>query len=321
MGDTLRLLFCRWLYTKGMIKKMPKGGLGKGLSGDFFGGQGLAALLGDEVAQENSDVRKLPISKVEPRSNQPRKVFDPESIAELADSIREHGVMQPIAVRKVGDTYQIIAGERRWRASREAGLDEIPALVIECDEQKAEELALVENLQREDLRPREEADALRVMMEKYSLSQEKVAEIIGKSRSYVANSLRLLNLPETVLNLLDDGKISTSHAKTLLELKRQDDMIYAANEVIVKGLGVRELSGLVKKLNTQPREREKPDRRHADGVDYYAEAEKALTGTLGRKVHISPGFKKGRFEIEYYDKDDFEVLYNALLQIKAREKN
>ena len=321
MGDTLRLLFYRWLYTKGMIKKMPKGGLGKGLSGDFFGGQGLAALLGDEVAQEDSDVRKLPISKVEPRSNQPRKVFDPESIAELAESIREHGVMQPIAVRKVGDTYQIIAGERRWRASREAGLDEIPALVIDCDEQKAEELALVENLQREDLKPREEADALRVMMEKYSLSQEKVAEIIGKSRSYVANSLRLLNLPETVLKLLDDGKISTSHAKTLLELKRQDDMIYAANEVIEKGLGVRELSSLVKKLNTQPREREKPDRRHADGVDYYSEAEKALTGILGRKVHISPGFKKGRFEIEYYDKDDFEVLYNALLQIKAREKD
>lgn len=298
---------------------MPRGGLGKGLDGDIFGGQGLAALLGDEVTSESGETRNLPISKVEPRFGQPRKSFDAEKIAELADSIREHGVMQPIAVRKNGDTYQIIAGERRWRASREAGLSEIPAFIIECDDRKAEELALVENLQREDLTPREEAEALRVMMEKYSLSQDKVAEIIGKSRSYVANALRLLNLPETVLAMLDEGKISSSHAKTLLELKRQDDMIFAANEVVSKNLGVRELSALVKKLNTAPRTKEKPDRRHADGVDYYAEAEKALTGILGRKVHISPGFKKGRFEIEYYDKDDFEVLYNALLKIKARE--
>jgi len=277
-------------------------------------GKGLDALLGDDFAseQEVKSSLYLPISQVESCAGQPRKQFDPDALADLADSIRQHGIIQPLTVRKLqSGYYQIIAGERRWRAARMAGLAQVPVVVIEADDRKAMELAMIENLQREDLNPIEEADGYRVLMEQYGMTQEETAQQVGKSRSAVANALRLLHLTDDVRALVEEGKLSGGHARALVPLTA--DLQKKAAAVIIKdALSVRQTELLVKRLSAE--RAEKPAK--PGGVDYAAEAARELTQYLGRPCKILTGKKKGRIELEYYGVDDLNALLDALHQIK-----
>ncbi len=282
-------------------------------------GKGLAALLGDNV-MENSEEKSslyLPISQVESCAGQPRKQFDPDALADLADSIREHGIIQPLTVRKLqSGYYQIIAGERRWRAARMAGLDQVPAIVIEADDRKAMELAMIENLQREDLNPMEEAEGYRQLMEQYNLTQEETAQRVGKSRSVVANALRLLNLCPPVRAMVEDGRLSNGHARTILPLSPalQEK---AADAILKSDLSVRQTELLVKKLTAE--EKEKPAVTTGGlEVNYAEEAAKALGTHLGRGCKIVSGRKKGRIELEYYGVDDLNNLLDALNALKLK---
>ena len=273
-------------------------------------GKGLGALLGDEYTRAaSSSATTLPISQIENYAGQPRKYFDEEALAELAESIAEHGVIQPLTVRKLSSGYyQIIAGERRWRAARMAGLKEVPVVVIEADDRTAMELAMVENLQREDLNPMEEAEGYHALVDQYGLTQEQAAQRVGKSRSAVANALRLLSLAQPVRDMVEAGVLSAGHARALLplspELQEQ-----AASTVAASNLSVRQTEQLVKRLMTQPKEKPKKD---PAAVDYVAEAERDLSTRLGRACHIAHGKKKGRIEIEYYGVDDLNDLLEAL---------
>ena len=282
-------------------------------------GRGLGALLGDDVLKtETTGSLSLPISQVESCSAQPRKHFDEASLAELAASIQEHGIIQPLTVRKLSSGYyQIIAGERRWRAARLAGLSEVPVIVIEADDRKAAELAMIENLQREDLNPMEEAAGFQSLIETYHMTQEEAAQRVGKSRSAVANSLRLLGLSPAVRKLVEEGKLSAGHARALLPLSPsvQEN---AANAVVAGGLSVRQTEALAKRLAAEKKEAEKPV---STGVDYTTEAQKDLSSRLGRGVKIVSGKKKGRIELEYYGLDDLNDLLDALalLQVKKSQ--
>ena len=284
-----------------MAKKKAELGLGRGLN----------ALLGDPVLQNQGEGSvSLPISQVEPGLNQPRKRFDPDSLSELADSIRIHGVIQPLTVRRLSSGYyQIIAGERRWRAAKEAGLDEIPAVIIEADDRKVMELGLIENLQREDLNPAEEARGYQTLMAEYGLTQEQVAQRMGKSRPAVTNALRLLNLPEDLMALVEDGSLSAGHARALLGAPNQTLQRQAAKAVLEKGLSVRQTEALVKAL--QKEKKEKPQEDNVLSI-YLADIEKNLGSQLGRKVHIQHKGKKGKVELEYYDEQDLEHLLALL---------
>ncbi len=277
-------------------------------------GRGLGALLGDDVLKtESSGSLLLPISQVESCSSQPRKLFDEATLAELAESIREHGIIQPLTVRKLSSGYyQIIAGERRWRAARLAGLQEGPAIVIEADDRKAAELAMIENLQREDLNPMEEAAGFQALMENYHMTQEEAAQRVGKSRSAVANALRLLGLTPSVRNLVEEGQLSAGHARALLPLSPtvQEN---AAAAVISGGLSVRQTEALAKRLAAEKKEHKTPPA----GVDYTAEAQKDLSSRLGRGVKIVTGKKKGRIELEYYGLDDLNGLLEALALLRT----
>ena len=281
-------------------------------------GRGLGALLGDDVLKaETTGSLYLPISQVESCSSQPRKHFDEASLAELADSIRQHGIIQPLTVRKLASGYyQIIAGERRWRAARLAGLQEVPVIVMEADDRKAAELAMIENLQREDLNPMEEAAGYQALMEQHHMTQEEAAQRVGKSRSAVANSLRLLNLAPAVRKLVEEGKLSAGHARALLPLPPalQEK---AAEAVVSGGLSVRQAEALAKRLATE--QKEKPAAQTA-GVDYTAEAQKELSSKLGRGVRIVTGRKKGRIELEYYGLDDLNDLLDALATLRAARR-
>ena len=283
-------------------------------------GRGLGALLGDDVLKpEAAGNLYLPISQVESYSAQPRKLFDEDALAELADSIREHGVIQPLTVRKLSSGYyQIIAGERRWRAARLAGLTEIPAVVIEADDQKAAELALVENLQREDLNPMEEAAGYQSLIQTYHMTQEEAARRVGKSRSAVANAMRLLGLQPGVRKLVEEGSLSAGHARALLPLSPA--LQTKAAETVVQGqLSVRQTEVLAKKLLTEPAEEpEIPE--PPKEVDYAAEAQRSLASRLGRGVKIVTGRKKGRIELEYYGLDDLTDLLEALALLKTSRK-
>ncbi len=283
-------------------------------------GRGLGALLGDDVLKpEAAGNLYLPISQVESYSAQPRKLFDEDALAELADSIREHGVIQPLTVRKLSSGYyQIIAGERRWRAARLAGLTEIPAVVIEADDQKAAELALVENLQREDLNPMEEAAGYQSLIQTYHMTQEEAARRVGKSRSAVANAMRLLGLQSGVRKLVEEGSLSAGHARALLPLSPA--LQTKAAETVVQGqLSVRQTEVLAKKLLTEPAEEpEIPE--PPKEVDYAAEAQRSLASRLGRGVKIVTGRKKGRIELEYYGLDDLNDLLEALALLKTSRK-
>lgn len=280
-------------------------------------GRGLGALLGDDVMKtESSGSLSLPISQVETCSSQPRKRFDDESLQELADSISQHGIIQPLTVRKLSSGYyQIIAGERRWRAARLAGLQEVPVIVIEADDRKAAELAMIENLQREDLNPMEEAAGFQSLIESYHMTQEEAAQRVGKSRSAVTNALRLLGLTPSVRKLVEEGKLSAGHARALVPLSPSLQES-AANAIVSGGLSVRQTEALVKRLSAEKKEAQDKD---PDEVDYLAEAQNELKARLCRGVKIVPGRKKGRIELEYYGVDDLNDLLDALAVIKVSQ--
>ena len=280
-------------------------------------GKGLGALLGDDVMKtESSGSLSVPISQVESYSGQPRKHFDEESLQELADSITEHGIIQPLTVRKLSSGYyQIIAGERRWRAARLAGLQEVPVIVMEADDRKAAELAMIENLQREDLNPMEEAAGFQSLIETYHMTQEEAAQRVGKSRSAVTNALRLLVLSPSVRKLVEENKLTAGHARALVPLSPSLQES-AANAIIAGGLSVRQTEALVKRLSAEKKEVKKPQ---TDGVDYLAEAQNELKAKLCRGVKIVSGRKKGRIELEYYGLDDLNDLLDALALIKINK--
>ena len=277
-------------------------------------GKGLGALLGDDVMKtESSGSLSVPISQVESYSGQPRKHFDEESLQELADSITEHGIIQPLTVRKLSSGYyQIIAGERRWRAARLAGLQEGPVIVMEADDRKAAELAMIENLQREDLNPMEEAAGFQSLIETYHMTQEEAAQRVGKSRSAVTNALRLLGLSPSVRKLVDENKLTAGHARALVPLSPSLQES-AANAIIAGGLSVRQTEALVKRLSAEKKESKKP---RNDEVDYLAEAQNELKAKLCRGVKIVSGRKKGRIELDYYGVDDLNALLEALEKLK-----
>ncbi|MBE7002257.1 MAG: ParB/RepB/Spo0J family partition protein [Ruminococcaceae bacterium] len=278
-------------------------------------GKGLGALMGDymEESTQKSPYQMLPLHKVEPNPNQPRRDFDEEELQALADSIATHGVVQPLTVRELSSGYyQIIAGERRWRAARMAELREIPAVIIEADDKKVMELALIENLQRQDLNPVEEALGYQTLMDEYGLTQEETAVRVGKSRPAVANMLRLLALNADVLELVRQGKLSAGHARAIVALKTEKLQKEAAQKIAALGLSVRQAELLCKNLQKAPA----PKKSVTLAVDYVAECEKKLSKHLGRGVKLVSGKKKGRMELEYYDSDDLQALIDALLKIK-----
>ena len=281
--------------------KQPKG-LGKGLS----------ALFGEDPA-DTRPVTGLKVRDIEPSPNQPRHVFDEQALNELADSIRQNGVITPITVRRDGDIYRIIAGERRWRASRLAGLDEIPAHILDVDEATAYALALIENLQREDLDPIEEAEGYRTLMEQYDMTQEQAAERVGKSRPAVANPLRLLNLPAPLRDKVSRGQLSAGHGRALLSLGDPEQMEKAAEKVVAQGMSVRETEKLTQKLQKPKKAGSRPS---SDDAMYIEDLQRRLSAQTGYKVTIQHGPKKGRLSIEYYGNDGLEALCQALRSLK-----
>ena len=293
-----------------MAKRKTEMGLGRGLN----------ALLGDpDLTAGGEGSVSLPISQVEPGLNQPRKRFEPEALADLAESIRIHGIIQPLTVRRLASGYyQIIAGERRWRAAKQAGLDEVPAVIIEADDRKVMELGLIENLQREDLNPAEEARGFQTLMEEYGLTQEQVADRMGKSRPAIANTLRLLALPEDLLTLVEEGTLSAGHARAILGAPTAELQREAAKQVVSRGLSVRQTEQLVKQL-TRPAKEPKPQKPDPLGVDYAAVAAKELGDKLGRRVKIVTGRRKGRLELEYYGVDDLNGLLEELSRLNRRQ--
>ena len=279
-------------------------------------GKGLGALLGDFEAEaaEKSAYQQLPIYKVEPNPDQPRRDFDEEELQALSDSIGEHGIIQPLTVRQMGSGYyQIIAGERRWRAARIAGLTEVPVVIIEADDKKAMELALIENLQRQDLNPVEEALGYKSLMEDYGLTQEDAAKRVGKSRPAVANALRLLGLAPEVLEKVRTGELTAGHARAVLVLKTEKKQVAAAQKIAALGLSVRQAELLCKNMAKEAAPvKEEPVLK----VDYVAECEKQLSKQLGRGVKIVNGKRKGRFELEFYGPEDLQVLLDALMKLQ-----
>ena len=279
-------------------------------------GKGLGALLGDFMDEpaDSSAYRMLPLHRVEPNPEQPRQDFDQEELEALAESIRQHGIIQPLTVRETGEGYyQIIAGERRWRAARLAELAEVPAIVIEADDKKAMELALIENLQRQDLNSVEEALGYQALINEFGLTQEEAAARVGKSRPAVTNALRLLSLDEKVLEMLRTGAITAGHAKAILMLKSGKKQQEAAQKIANLGLSVRQAELLCKNMGREPeKEKEEPVFR----VDYVRECEKSLSKHLGRGVRIVNGKRKGRFELEFYGQDDLQTLLDALMKLK-----
>ena len=278
-------------------------------------GKGLGALLGDftEEPLEKSAYQLLPIYKVEPNPDQPRQDFDEEELQALADSITVHGIIQPLTVREMPNGYyQIIAGERRWRAARMANLSDVPAVIIEADDKKAMELALIENLQRQDLNPLEEALGYQTLMNEYGLTQEEAAGRVGKSRPAVANALRLLGLCPEVQERVRKGELSAGHARAILQLKSEKKQQEAAQKIVALGLSVRQAELLCKNMSKEP----VPQKKEVFAVDYVAECEKSLSKHLGRGVKIVNGKRKGRFELEFYGQEDLQNLLDALMKIQ-----
>ena len=286
-----------------MAAKKEKKGLGTGLD-VLFGAN-------DLVESRDSELLTLPISKVEPRIEQPREYFDQQALQELADSISQYGLIQPITVRKLDNGYyQIIAGERRWRASRMAGLKEVPVRVIEADDRRTAELALVENLQREDLNPIEEAKGYKTLIDEFGLTQEEAAKSVGRSRPSVTNALRLLSLSPKVLELVEKNQLSAGHARALIPITDDRKQLEAAMEVVEKSLSVRKTEQLAAKRTREAKpEKEKENK---ISVDYAAEISTQLSKALGRKVKLTDGKHIGKIEIEFYGADDREALISLL---------
>ena len=279
-------------------------------------GRGLGALLGDfdQEITEKSPYQLLPIHKVEPNRSQPRQDFDEEELQSLSESIALHGVLQPLTVRQLpSGYYQIIAGERRWRAARMAGLSEVPVVVIEADDKKTMELALIENLQRQDLNPVEEALGYRTLMDEYGLTQEETSQRVGKSRSAVANALRLLSMNEELLEKVRCGELSPGHARAVLSVKNEKKQKEAAQKIIALGLSVRQAELLCKNLSKEPEPKKEAP---VFAVNYIGECEKNLSKHLGRGVKIVNGKRKGRFELEFYGDEDLQNLLDALMKLK-----
>lgn len=285
-----------------------KSGLGKGLGAilsDKYDSQAL-----DSVSNiDDSQIVELKIVDVEPNKDQPRKEFDKEKLDELADSISKHGVIQPIIVTKQGSIYQIVAGERRWRASKQAGLKKIPAIIRNYDEIKIMEVALIENLQRENLNPVEEALGYKSLMETFSLTQDKISERVGKSRSAIANSLRLLNLPDKVLSMLEKGEISTGHAKVILSVSNKNEQIQIAELIFEKKMSVRETENYIKNKSKTKKSGTPVSSEVKMAIK---EMENAFSKYLGTKVKIKDSNGKGKIEIAYYSHDEFERLMELL---------
>lgn len=276
-----------------------KGGLGKGLD----------AIFHDNARADDGGAVELNINELEPNRGQPRKEFSEEAMRELADSIAQHGVLQPLLVRPLlSGGYQIVAGERRWRASRMAGLATVPALIRELTDSEVMQIALIENLQREDLKPLEEAQGYQALMEEFGFTQDEISKSVGKSRPAVTNALRLLNLPEAVRGMLARGDLSAGHARTLLSFKDEAAMLAAAKRVVAEGFSVRELEKMAKKANAEKPEAVRSTRR----IRYYDEAELALRDTLNRVVHVGGTKKKGVLSIEFYGEDDLKNLLDEL---------
>ncbi len=283
-----------------------KGGLGKGLD---------ALFADNSTMEEEQGVQMLRLSEIEPNRNQPRKEFDREALQQLADSIREHGVLQPLLVRTIGESsYQLVAGERRWRAARMAGVSEVPVIVKELDDTQAMEIALIENLQREDLNPIEEALGYQVLTEQYGMTQEDVAKRVGKSRPAVANALRLLGLPQEILEMVKRGEITSGHARALLAFSTEEEMLAVAQKIISHGLTVRDVERLAKPKEEKVQELSLPD-------SYFKEVEVSLIHTLGRKIRVSEK-KNGRgfVQIEFFDKKDLEGIANLLAGEYGKEE-
>ncbi len=277
-------------------------------------GTGLGVLFGEDRFEQEEDLQTLPIGKVEPRRGQPRTAFNDESLQELADSIAQYGLIQPISVRKLDSGYyQIIAGERRWRAARLAGLTEVPVRILEADDRRTAVLALVENLQREDLNPIEEARGYRTLMDEYGMTQEDAARSVGRSRPAIANSLRLLSLTPAVLDFVEKGALSAGHARALVSLLDPDLQLAAAREVSEKALSVRQTEQLAARLFRQPKE---APQKSGISVDYCAEVGERLSKSLGRKVKLVDGKKSGRIILEFYGADDREALIASLQKLK-----
>lgn len=288
-----------------MAKKL--GGLGKGLDAIF---------MENESESKNSTVT-LKISEIEPNRDQPRKDFDESALAELAHSISQHGVLQPLLVRPlIGGGYQIVAGERRYRACRMAGVTEVPVVIRELSDSETMELALIENLQRENLTPIEEAKGFGVLMDNYGMSQEEVSQVVGRSRSAVANSLRLLNLPKKVSDMVERGEISAGHGRTLLALGSEEEMINTAKLIAEKDLSVRQTEKLVKSINAEKEKGDKEDKQEKISLkpSYFSEVELALTEYLGKKVTVtgSKNNEGGVLQIEFYSQEELKELANKL---------
>ena len=284
-----------------------KGGLGKGLE----------SLFSENAILDEGSTVKLSINDIEPNRDQPRKEFDEQALSELADSIAQHGVLQPLLVRPILDGgYQLVAGERRWRAARMAGLTEVPVVIRSMSDREMMELAMIENLQREDLNPVEEAEGFRQLMETYDLTQEDVAKAVGKSRPAVANAMRLLSLPDELLALVEEGKLTAGHARAILSLKEKPQQLAVAQKVINLQLSVRQTEAMCKKLL---KAEQKPEPKPVE-VDYLAECEKTLTRCLGRGVKIVSGKRKGKIELEYYGQEDLQRLYEALSGSLGKEQ-
>lgn len=281
-------------------------------------GRGLGALIEDNgFDAPDGGVRSLPLRRIEPNPLQPRREFDPEALQALADSISAHGVIQPLTVRETpSGYYQIIAGERRWRAARMAGLEEVPVLVVEADDRTVMELALIENLQREDLNPMEEAAGYRTLADDYRMTQEEIADRVGKSRAAVANSLRLLSLSDELADMVRSGKLTPGHARALLSLKDEKLRLQAAQRIIALQLSVRQAETLCRNL-AKPKEVPKPQTLQ---VDYISDCEKSLSRKLGRRVRIINGKRKGHFELEFYGPEDLNRLLFALQKVKLEEE-
>ncbi|MDD6160620.1 MAG: ParB/RepB/Spo0J family partition protein [Oscillospiraceae bacterium] len=280
-------------------------------------GKGLGALMGDAALQtQEAGSVFLPISQVEPGLNQPRKNFDDEALADLADSIREHGIIQPLTVRRLSSGYyQIIAGERRWRAAKQAGLREVPAVIIEADDRKVMEIGLIENLQREDLNPMEEAEGYQVLLTDYGMTQEEVARRMGKSRPAITNALRLTALPPEVREMLISGALSAGHGRAVLMVEGAAAQTAFAKLIAEQGLNVRQAEAAARKFTLEP-PKEKKSQEDPNRI-YIEEVEKSLSGRFGRKVKITAGRRKGRLELEFYDTDDLNALLDLLNSIQG----
>lgn len=285
-------------------KKTMKGGLGKGLD---------LLIPGAETKEEKKDALLLKTSQLEPNKDQPRKKFDEEAIEELAQSIKQYGIIQPIIVCKKDDYYQIIAGERRWRAAKKAGIREVPVVVKEYTDKEIAEISLIENIQREDLNPIEEAKSYKRLIDEYKLTQEELSERVSKSRTEIANKMRLLKLHDEVQKMLISGELSAGHARALLGLESKKDQLKAANEIIEKSLSVRQTEDLVKKMN-EPKKDKSAKGKETDSLEFvYRDLEKKLSDCLGTKVKISRKDKnKGKIEINYYSEDELDRLYGII---------